>query len=382
MKCIHNGKILIDGKFVSNKVILFDDTINKIIDESQLDDETIDDKIDAKGNYIVPGFIDVHIHGYKGHDTMDGDIDTLRTISKSIPENGVTSFLPTTMTMDVPTIRKALGTIKNLMEEKTYGAEVLGTHLEGPFISEKYKGAQSEEFIEEPDGEVIKGYEDIIKIITIAPEVKGSHEFIEKYTKDYGIRFSMGHSAASYDEAMAGIEAGVCSCTHFFNAMTGLHHRNPGVVGAVMNSDIRCEVIADTIHVNPALFNLIARVKGMDKVLLITDAIMGAGLSDGEYSLGGQKVFLQNGKCMLTDGTIAGSSLKLNKAIYNFTKHSDYSLEKVIESATINQAKYIGVEDRKGTLDIGKDADIAIVNDKLDIYYTIGKGKTLYEKSN
>ncbi|MCT4687837.1 N-acetylglucosamine-6-phosphate deacetylase [Vallitalea sp.] len=382
MKCIYNGKILIDGKFVSDKVILFDEAINKIIDESQLNSEIIEYKIDAKGNYIVPGFIDVHIHGYKGHDTMDGDIDTLRFISKSIPENGVTSFLPTTMTMDVPIIRKALDTIKTLMDEKTYGAEVLGTHLEGPFISEKYKGAQSEEFIKEPDGEVIKGYEDIIKIITIAPEVEGSLDFIEKHTKDYGIRFSMGHSAASYDEAMAGIEKGVCSCTHFFNAMTGLHHRNPGVVGAVMNSDIRCEVIADTIHVNKALFNLIARVKGMDKVLLITDAIMGAGLSDGEYSLGGQKVFLENSKCMLSDGTIAGSSLKLNKAIYNFTKYSDYSLEKVIELATINQAKYIGVEDRKGTLDIGKDADITVIDDKLAIYYTIGKGKTLYEKPN
>lgn len=382
MKCIYNGKLLIDGKFVSDKAILFDDTISKIVDSHQLIDEPIETKIDAKGKCVVPGFIDVHIHGYKGHDTMEGDPDGLRTISQLIPENGVTSFLPTTMTMDVPVIRKALKTIKTLMKDKSYGAEVLGTHLEGPFISEKFKGAQLAEFIKEPTGTIIEGYEDIIKIITIAPEIEGALSFVEKYTKEYDIKFSMGHSSADYEEAMAGIEKGICSCTHFFNAMTGLHHRNPGVVGAVMNSDVRCELIADTIHVNPALFNLIARIKGMDKILLITDAMMGAGLTDGEYDLGGQKVFLEKGKCMLSDGTIAGSSLKLNEAVYNFTQHSDYDLEKVIELATINQAKYIGVDDRKGTLDIGKDADIVILDDKLDIYLTLGKGKILYEKSN
>jgi N-acetylglucosamine-6-phosphate deacetylase len=380
MKCIYNGKLLIDGKFINNKVIVFDETICKIIDVSELDNEIFECKIDAKGKFVVPGFIDVHIHGYKGHDTMDGDIDGLRTISKLLPENGVTSFLPTTMTMDVPTIRKALGTIKTIIEDESYGAEVLGTHLEGPFINKDYKGAQSEEYVIEPSGSVIEGYEDIVKIITIAPEVNGALDFIEKYTKENGIKFSMGHSGADYNEAISGVEKGICSCTHFFNAMTGLHHRNPGVVGAGMNSDVRCELIADTIHVNPALFSLIARIKGMDKILLITDAIMGAGLCDGEYYLGGQKVYLKDGKCVLSDGTIAGSSLKLNKAIYNFTKHTEYNFEKVIELATINPAKYIGVDNKKGTLDIGKDADITIIDDKLEIYYTLGKGKTLYEK--
>ncbi|GKX31566.1 N-acetylglucosamine-6-phosphate deacetylase [Vallitalea longa] len=382
MKCIKNGKILIDGRFIENKAIIFNETISEIIDSNQIDDYTELEIIDAKGNYVVPGFIDVHIHGYKGHDTMEGDINGLRTISRLIAENGVTSFLPTTMTMDVPIIRKSLQTIKEIIEDKSYGAEVLGTHLEGPFISEKFKGAQSEEFIIEPHSSVIEGYEDIIKIITIAPEVKGALEFIDKYTKEYDIKFSMGHSAATYDEAIKGIEKGICSSTHLFNAMTGLHHRKPGVVGAVMNSDIRCELIADTIHVDPVLFSLIARIKGVDKILLITDAIMGAGLSDGEYQLGGQDVTLKNGKCMLSNGTIAGSSLKLNRAVYNFTKYTEYELEKVIDLVTINQAKYIGVDDRKGSLEIGKDADIAVIDDELNIYYTIGKGKTLYEKSN
>ncbi len=382
MKCIENGRILVDGQFIDGKAILFEDTICKIIDQEEASKEMVEERIDAAGKYVVPGFIDVHIHGYKGYDTMDGDIDGLRTISRLIPENGVTSFLPTTMTMDEPVIRQALHTIKSIMEDKSYGAEVLGTHLEGPFISEAFKGAQSAEYIQKPTGSVIHGYEQIIKIITVAPELEGALEFIEKYKKEYGIRFSMGHSEATYDEAMNGVEAGVCSCTHMFNAMTGLHHRNPGVVGAVMNSDIYCELIADTIHVNPALFGLIARIKGLDKILLITDAMMGAGLDDGEYDLGGQKVYLKEGKCMLSNGTIAGSSLKLNKAIYHFTKYTDYDLAKVIELVTINQATYIGVQDKKGTLDIGKDADIVILDDRLDIYYTMGKGKKLYEKSN
>ncbi len=382
MKCIENGRILIDGQFVEGKAILFDDIIRKIIDQEDVDKEKVDERIDAAGKYVVPGFIDVHIHGYKGNDTMDGDIEGLRTISRLIPENGVTSFLPTTMTMDAPIIRQALNTIETIMKDNSYGAEVLGTHLEGPFISEKFKGAQSAEYIQKPTGSVIDGYERIIKIITIAPEIEGALEFIEKHKKEYGIRFSMGHSGATYDEAMKGIEAGACSCTHMFNAMTGLHHRNPGLVGAVMNSDIYCELVADTIHVNPNIYGLIARIKGMDKILLITDAIMGAGLDDGEYDLGGQKVYLNEGKCMLSNGTIAGSSLKLNKAVYHFAKYTDYDLAKVIELVTINQATYIGVQDKKGTLDIGKDADIVILDDGLDIYYTMGKGKKLYEKSN
>ncbi|QUI24447.1 N-acetylglucosamine-6-phosphate deacetylase [Vallitalea pronyensis] len=382
MKCIENGRMLLDGQFVEGKAILFEDTIQKIIDQKDVAKEVIDEHIDAAGKYIVPGFIDVHIHGYKGYDTMDGDLEGLRTISRLIPENGVTSFLPTTMTMDAPIIRQALHTIQTIMDDKSYGAEVLGTHLEGPFISETFKGAQSATYIQKPTGAVIEGYESIIKIITIAPELEGALPFIEAYKNKYGIQFSMGHSEATYDEAMKGVEAGVCSCTHMFNAMTGLHHRQPGVVGAAMNSDVYCELIADTIHVNPALFSLIARIKGMHKILLITDAMMGAGLEDGEYNLGGQKVYLKGGKCMLSNGTIAGSSLKLNKAVYHFTQYTEYDLAKVIDLVTINQAKYIGVEDRKGTLDTGKDADIVILDDQLDIYYTMGKGKKLYEKSN
>jgi N-acetylglucosamine-6-phosphate deacetylase len=382
MNCIYNGKILIDGEFVDNKAIIFDTRIINVIDENEINKYSIESKIDAKGKYISPGFIDVHIHGYKGNDTMDGDIESLRKISRNVAENGVTSFLPTTMTMDIPVIRKALDTIQNIMKDETYGAEVLGTHLEGPFICKKYKGAQPEKYIIQPSEEVIKGYEEIIKIITIAPEVNGALEFIEKYTKEYGIRFSIGHSNATYDEALKGIDKGICSATHLFNAMTGLHHRDPGAIGAVMNTDIMCELIADTIHVNHALFDLLVRIKGLDKILLITDAMMGAGLNDGEYDLGGQKVYLKNGKCVLEDGTIAGSSLKLNKAIYNFTKYTDYELSKVLVLATINQAKYIGVDDRKGSLDIGKDADIVILNDNLEIDLTIGKGKVIYEKSN
>lgn len=382
MKSIVNGRILIDGEFVDGKAIIFEDTIQKIIDQKDLTKEQIVDKIDAAGRYVVPGFIDVHIHGYKGFDTMDGDIEGLRTISRLIPENGVTSFLPTTMTMAEPVIRQALHTIDTIMKDESYGAEVLGTHLEGPFICEKFKGAQPGEYIQKPNGDLIKDYESIIKIITIAPEVEGALAFIEKYKEAYGVRFSIGHTEATYDEAIEGIEAGACSCTHMFNAMTGLHHRQPGVVGAAMNSDIYCELIADTIHVNPALYNLIARIKGMDKILLITDAMMGAGLLDGEYDLGGQKVYLREGKCVLSNGTIAGSSLKLNQAVYNFTKYTDYDLAKVIELVTINQATYIGVDDRKGTLDIGKDADIVILDEQLEIYYTMGKGKKLYEKSN
>ncbi|MDW7669795.1 MAG: N-acetylglucosamine-6-phosphate deacetylase, partial [Bacillota bacterium] len=252
-----------------------------------------------------------------------------------------------------------------------------GVHLEGPFINNKFKGAQSEKHIIPVDHEILDRYKDIIKVVTIAPEKDGSLETIKKYKND--MNFSIGHSGATYEEAIEAFEHGACCTTHLFNAMTGLHHRNLGIVGAALTTDCYSELIADNIHVSKNLYEMLVKVKGLNKLLLMTDCIRGGGLGEGVYTLGGQKVNIKNGKCTLDSGTIAGSVLKLNQGFKNFAEASNESIESIVPLITINQAKYLGLEDKLGSLTQGKRADIVIMNDDYDITKTIVKGKLVYE---
>lgn len=377
MKAIKNGRLLLNETIYEGKVIIFDQKIVDITTEDQLDLYEITDIYDADGHYILPGFIDAHIHGYKGMDVMDSKVESLEGISQAITQNGVTSYLATTMTMSKEKIRKTLQTISNYMKNEYKGAEVLGVHLEGPFIHESYKGAQKSEYIIPPDDSIIEGFEPIIKVITIAPEVKGALAFIEKYANT--INFSLGHTSANYQIAIKAFEKGAMGTTHTFNAMTGLHHREPGVVGAALNSNCYSELIADKIHVNENLFQLLVKVKGIDRLMLITDCIEGGGLGDGEYTLGGQKVIIKDGKSVLEDGTIAGSVLKLNIGLKNVKDSTDLKFEELIKLVTTTPAKYLGVYDKKGSLDIGKDADIVIVDEDINIKKTFTKGHIVYE---
>ncbi|MFV0503522.1 MAG: N-acetylglucosamine-6-phosphate deacetylase [Lachnospirales bacterium] len=365
MKTIVNGKIYINENFVE-KNLVFTDSIIEITDSIPENSEIID----AKNNYVLPGFIDVHVHGYGGNDTMEGTKESLENIQRKITQNGVTSFLPTTMTMDLEKIEKALENIK-ACKNNNIGARILGAHLEGPFINSKYKGAQPEEFIIDPNIKLMEKYRDIIKICTVAPEKEGSLEMIEMFPE---VNFSLGHSGCTYDQAIKAYEKGAKSTTHLFNAMTPLHHREPGLVGAALTADCYCELIADTIHVNKNLFDFIIKNKTMDKLLLITDCMEAGGLEDGEYSLGGQKVIVENGKCMLKSGTIAGSTLKLIDGLKNLTTYSKKDLVDTIKAVTINQSKYLGI-DNIGTLNKGNLADIVIMDDKYNIVSTFVGGE-------
>ncbi|MDA3847656.1 MAG: N-acetylglucosamine-6-phosphate deacetylase [Vallitaleaceae bacterium] len=382
MKSIINGKVFYKGEFHEDLVLVYETSVKEVFSVSDYKDYRSSNKIieetDAKGSYVLPGFIDVHIHGYKGIDTMDGDPERLEEMAELIGENGVTAFLPTTMTMSMGAIRNALDSIR-VVQQKTdvKGAIILGAHLEGPFISEGFKGAQSAVFIHLPDEALIEQYLDIIKVITIAPEVDGAMEMISNY-KDQ-INFSLGHTGATYEQAKEAYEIGATGTTHLFNAMTGIHHRKPGVVGAALNGGCYSEVIADNIHLNPGLFKMIARTKGLDKLLLITDCMRAGGLDEGIYTLGGQEVIVKNGQCRLTDGTLAGSVLKLNEGLKNFTLAIEEELAEAIPMVTINQAKYLGVENRMGTLDQNKEANIVLMNEAFFIETTIVKGKKIYE---
>jgi N-acetylglucosamine-6-phosphate deacetylase len=382
MKAIINGQIYYEGKFQKGKVLVYSNKIESILTQSAYEDirKHMDEETNAEGNFVVPGFIDVHIHGYQGVDVMNGTSEALNTMKKGVVENGVTSFLATTMTMPKPDIIKALDAVREVMKEQektTYGATIVGVHLEGPFINAEKKGAQPGEYIIHPEEELVEPYLDLIKVITIAPEVEGSLAFIEKYHAS--INFSLGHTSATYEEAMTAFECGACGTTHTFNAMTGMHHRKPGVVTAALTSDCYTELIADKFHVHEGIFPLFIKTKGLQKILLVTDCMQAGGLTEGEYELGGQKVKVSAGKCLLDSGTIAGSVLKLNEGLKNFHANVKDGLEQVLPIVTINQAKYLGLDHQIGSLEEDKQADIVIMNDQFEIMKTIVKGNIEYE---
>lgn len=379
MKAIINGKIILKDRISENSAILYSDVLEGIVPSANIPKDA--EIIDAKGGYISPGFIDLHIHGYLGKDVCDGEEESIRTISKGIIENGVTGFLPTTMTEDMKVIKKALEVIRNLKEEsKTWdGSEILGCHAEGPFISASKKGAQDEKYILKPDAEFVKEYADVIKIISLAPE-EDSNDFdeIRKIRRDTDVVVSMGHTSADYETAMKSTEAGVSHATHLFNAMTPLAHRAPGVVTAALNSEVSCELIVDTFHVSPALYDMLFKLKNR-KLCFITDCLPAGGLPYGEYTLGGQKIIYRDIVCKLEDGTIAGSVLRLNKGVYNVYTNSNIPLWECVNCASLNPAAAIGVSDKKGSLEVGKDADIVILDNEFNVLKTIVKGVVKYE---
>ncbi len=379
MKAIINGKIILKDRVVENMALLYSDVIEGVVNPDQIPADA--QIIDAAGGFVSPGLIDIHIHGYLSKDVCDGEEESIRTIAGGIVKNGVTGFLPTTMTVDMAVIRKALEVCRNLKEEsKTWaGSTILGCHAEGPFISESKKGAQDPKYILKPDAKFVKEYADIIKIITLAPECD-TEDFaaIREITRDTDVVISMGHTSADYDTAMASTTAGVKHVTHLFNAMTPLAHRAPGVVTAAFNSDVTTEVIVDTFHVNSCFYDLLYKIKGR-KLCFITDCLPAGGLPYGEYTLGGTKIIYNDIVCRLEDGTVAGSVLPLNQGVWNVYTNSNIPLNECVNGATLNPATAIGIDDRKGSLEVGKDADIIITDDSFNVQKTIIGGEIRYE---
>ena len=378
MKYIKGAKVIMPDGIIEGKALLFDDKIIGLVDERDVPEKA--EMIDATGCFVAPGLVDVHIHGYLGEDASDGSAEGIRKMAEGVIKNGVTAFLPTTMTVSIEEIEKALDVVRSLKEEsRTWrGAYLAGVNSEGPFINESKKGAQAAEHIKAPDADWVIKNKDIIKICTIAPETEGGYEAIKKITSESDVKVSVGHTDATFEEAMKAFDCGATQVTHLFNAQTVLHHRKPGVVGAGLSSDeAYTELIADTFHVNPGLYNLVYKCK-KDKLVLITDCTRAGGMPDGEYTLGGQPIFVKGIQCLLADGTIAGSVLKLNNAIKNFRDNTDIPLHEIVNAASLNPAKAIGL-DSKGSLEKGKDADIIITDMNFDIKKTIIGGEIRYE---
>ena len=377
MKAIVNGKIVLPDHVEEGRCLLFDETIREVCDRPGENVETLD----ARGMYVIPGLFDIHIHGYMGQDASDGSYEGLKTMAEGVARNGVTAFLPTTMTVSRPELETAFAQIARLMRESEgplwRGARALGVNAEGPFINPKKKGAQAGENILPGEAEFFLRYPQIVQT-TIAPEMPGNLECVRALAKK-GVLVSVGHTAATFEEAAAAFDAGARHATHLFNAMTPLMHREPGVVGAALSDErVSCELIADTFHVHRGLFKLLRKVKG-GKLVLITDCTRAGGLADGEYTLGGQPIFVQGIECRLADGTIAGSVLKLNQAVANMVRYGGAEVWEAVNMASLHPAKLHGRDDI-GALLPGRRADIAIADAEFTVHRTLLGGRTIYER--
>lgn len=337
-----------------------------------------------KGMNLIPGFIDIHIHGANNADAMDASQQALEIMAETLPKEGTTSFLATTMTQEVESIENALTSIAQYVEtaDQSGKAEIIGIHLEGPFISEKRVGAQPVQSVKKPNVELFKKWQTLsnnqIKLVTMAPEEDENFELV-RYLKAENIVPSIGHSDAVYEQVLSSIQAGVNHVTHLFNGMRGLHHRDPGVAGAaLLHSELMAEMIVDGVHIHPEIVKLAFLQKGADHIILITDSMRAKWLEDGISSLGGQKVIVRDGKALLENGSLAGSTLKMKDAINNMMNFTGCSLQDVVKMASYNPAKQIGVLDKKGSIAKGKDADLVVLDENNQVALTICKGKIVY----
>lgn len=335
--------------------------------------------IDAEGKNILPGFIDIHIHGGYGEDAMDASFEGLKHLSESLLSEGTTSYLATTMTQSVENIDRALENIVEYIQfqDTENAAEVAGVHLEGPFISEHKVGAQNPKYVQRPSVEAIQHFQGIaqgnIKIITFAPEVEGAEDTL-KALSDY-IIFSIGHTVATYDEVNEAVAHGAKHATHLYNAGTPFEHRSPGVFGAVWTNDhINAEAIVDGVHSHPAAVKTAFKMKGNQHFYLITDAMRAKGMPDGNYDLGGQNVIVKGSEARLASGALAGSILKMNDGVRNLMEFTGAPLEGVWRTTSFNQAIALGIDNKKGSIKVGKDADLVIVDDDIQVATTIKNG--------
>lgn len=339
-------------------VIIKDGKIAEVTDNINSGD------INAGGNRLIPGLIDVHTHGCVGSDTMDADFEPM---CRFYAEHGTTSFLPTTMTMGYDALERVTNA-----ETDFAGANILGFHFEGPYISHKHKGAQNEKYIKNPSYEDFERFKNV-KMITVAPELQGSMEFIKAVTPDCVV--SLGHTDCNYETALTAIENGAKCLTHTYNAMPPLHHRNPGPIGAAFEKHIYAQLICDGFHISKPVVLATYKMFGADRMTLISDSIRCAGLPNGEYESGGLKVFLKDGAARLADGTIAGSSATLLDCVKTAVKFG-IPFDDAVKMASETPANMLGI--KKGRIEQGYDADLLIVDNEINLKTVIINGEVFF----
>ncbi|MBQ8295724.1 MAG: N-acetylglucosamine-6-phosphate deacetylase [Clostridia bacterium] len=381
MKCFKGATVYVDGEGLKKCTVCFDEKIEKISRCADKNADVIELPDDA---IVLPGFIDQHIHGAGGSDGMDGTLDDIAIIAKTVAAEGTTSFLVTTMTQSAENITKAMQAVKVYREaDSKEGARVVGVHLEGPFIAAAHKGAQPLEYVKEPDIATFDAYNEAsgnaIRIVTLAPEVNGAAELIQHLSK-IGVVASIGHTGAKFADIEKAVEMGANNVTHTYNAQTALHHREIGTVGSAMLLDeLNCELIADTIHVSVPAMRLLVKNKPLDKLSLITDAMRAKGIPDGVSELGGQTVYVKNGEARLADGTLAGSVLRMNRAVQNMVEKVGVPFTQAVDYATINPARMLKIDDEAGSIKVGKRADFTVLNAQYDVILTVRGGEMIYK---
>src|SRR5699024_9052015 len=332
--------------------------------------------IDAEHNYLLPGAIEMHIHGADGVDAMDADMEYIEKISAHLPKTGSTSFLATTMTSTIENVERSLMNLADYTYHS--GAEMLGIHQEGPFISKKHPGAQHPDNIIAPDVKMIRRIQDIygnrIRQITFAPEEDENGTFLEAL-KELGITASAGHTDALYETLIEAEKNGVSHVTHLYNGMRGLHHREPGVVGFAYMSDAFVEIISDGIHSRPEMVKLAYDNITSDRMIMITDAMRAQGLPDGRYDLGGQEVNVVGNEARLADGTLAGSVLTMDQAVRNMLGFTGCGWPDIVKMSSYNPARELGITEQKGVIKEGADADLVLYDGKANLTQTIVKGE-------
>jgi len=385
---ITNPSIYTETDVIENGYLIIED--NQIKDIGKMEDSPTSEDYEViqlpRSSKMVPGMIDVHIHGVNGADTMDATTEALEKMVTSLPAEGTTSFLATTITQEKTAIEAALQNVADFIDnhQRTGQAEVVGIHLEGPFINKNKAGAQPSSHIIDPDLQVFKDWQALsnghIKLVTLAPEQPGGAELIT-YLKDNNVIASIGHSDATFSQVEEAIEHGLSHVTHLYNQMSGLHHREPGVVGAAFLKDkLMVEIISDGVHARPEAVQLAYRQKTSDKLMLITDAMRAKCLKNGIYDLGGQEVTVTDNKAVLADGTLAGSVLRMGQAFKNIIEYTDCTVADAILMSSSNAAKELGLYERKGSISIGKDADIVILDKNNEVVMTFCQGKLAFQK--
>jgi N-acetylglucosamine-6-phosphate deacetylase len=386
--CLTNGTVFTGIALVENaSVIIEDGKISDVIKNEKLKLASLPkdiEMIDVKGAYISPGFIDTHIHGIHGYDTSDASPESILEMSKALVSYGVTAFCPTLYPQEHQQFLRCISAIKVAMGNEE-GAKIFGANLEGPFISREKHGALDPDFMIPIDLNKMKEFNDAsggnISLMTVAPELEGVHE-LALYCAKHGIVLAAGHSNATYDDMMEAVQAGILHSTHFFNAMRRLHHRDPGVVGAIMiYPNIACEIIADGYHLHAAIVKLLRRVKPVHKIVLVTDCLRPTGQKEGKLMANHEEVYLKDGLfTRKDDDTIAGSALTMIKGIKNLVEDMDVPLEDALRMAACNPATVISKQIETGYIMPGRDADIAVFDEDYEIQMTLVRGDIKYSK--
>ncbi|MFO7254306.1 N-acetylglucosamine-6-phosphate deacetylase [Limnochorda sp.] len=342
------------------------------------------EEIHTEGGYLCPGFIDVHLHGGGGADVMDASPGALSQLARTHARHGTVAFLPTTVTAPYEQLHRVLEAVEETAGAREEGAELLGVHLEGPHLNPARAGAQNPEFLTPPSlpemQALLERFPGRVRWVTVAPELEGARELIQ-YLREAGVVVSIGHSDATYEQAMVAFQWGISHATHTFNGMNPLHHRAPGVPGAVLTAPgVSAEIIADGFHIHPGVARLLWQVKGPDRLLLVTDAMRATDLPDGRYDLGGLEVDVVGGAARLAgQETLAGSTLTLERAVAWMVEAVGLSLAEAVQLASLNPARRLGVAHRLGSLEVGKDASLVLLDDALRVRLTLRQGELIYD---